>query len=106
MRNECKYANKMTYNRFVNGELKEISVNECFAVLESFECTEQCRDKCGKYKPLNNNLKLSWIPVNALNEQYGYAYKCARCGTEIIGTSNYCSHCGYEYEPWDGKKLN
>lgn len=59
MRSKCKYAEKMTYNRFVNGELKNISVNECFAVLEPFECTDQCREKCGEYKPLYET-KLKW----------------------------------------------
>ena len=102
MRSKCKYAKKMTYNRFVNGELKDISVNECFAVLEPFECTDQCREKCGKYKPLSCNDKLSWVPTDEFDEQYGDTYKCTRCGKEIIGTSNYCPHCGYEYEPWDG----
>lgn len=101
MRGKCKYAKKMTYNRFVNGELKDISVNECFAVLEPFECTEQCREKCDKYKPANEENKLKWSYKYAID---GMPYKvCAKCGwkNELVG-SNYCSYCGYEYEPWDG----
>ena len=26
----------------------------------------------------------------------------SHAGKELIGISNYCPHCGYEYEPWDG----
>lgn len=105
MRAPCKYAEKMIYNRFVNGELKGISVNECFAVLEPFECTDQCREKCGKYKPLSCNTKLSWVPTDKFDKHYYNVYKCARCGKEIIERHNYCPYCGYEYNPWDGTIL-
>lgn len=100
MRGECKYAEKMTYNRFVNGELKGVSVNECFAVLEPFECTEQCREKCGRYKSLYET-KLKW--QHRRNTDGSWYGVCARCGWhyELI-EANYCPHCGYEYEPWDG----
>ena len=106
MRTPCKYAHEITYNRFVNGELKDVAVNECFAVPEPFECDDGCKECCTKYKSLGDNTKLSWIPTQCLDEQYGYIYKCARCGEEIIGTSNYCPRCGYEYEPWYGITFN
>ena len=62
-----------------------------------------CKEYCDRYKPKDGiNVKLSWIPTDEYDEQYGDTYKCARCGKEIIGTSNYCPHCGYEYKPWDG----
>lgn len=102
MRTPCKYAHEVTYKRYSNGEMRDVTVNECWAVKEPFACSDKGRELCRAYKPLSNNLELSWILTDEYDDQYGYAFKCARCGKEIIGTSNYCPHCGYEYEPWDG----
>ena len=102
MRTPCKYEHEICYVRYIDGKIRDVTVNECWDTKEPFECNDQCREKCGKYKPLSNNAKLFWIPTDEFDEQYGDTYKCARCGKENIGTSNYCPHCGYEYEPWDG----
>ena len=102
MRTPCKYAHESRYDRYVDGKIREVIINECWATKEPFECDEEYRELCGVYKSLSGNDKLSWIPTDEYDEQYGDTYKCARCGKEIIGTSNYCPHCGYEYEPWDG----
>ena len=102
MRKPCKYAHESRYDRYVDGKIREVIINECWATKEPFECNEEYRELCGVYKSLSGNDKLSWIPTDEYDEQYGDTYKCARCGKEIIGTSNYCPHCGYEYEPWDG----
>lgn len=102
MRTPCKYAHEVTYRRLASGEMRDITVNKCWAVKEPFACSDKGRELCRAYKPLSGNTELSWIPTDGYDEQYGDTYKCARCGKEIIGTSNYCPHCGYEYEPWDG----
>ena len=105
MRTPCKYAHESRYDRYVDGKIREVIINECWATKEPFECDSKCRETCGVYKSLSGNAKLSWIPTDEYDEQYGDTYKCARCGKEIIGTSNYCPRCGYEYKPWDGKIL-
>ena len=102
MRTPCKYEHQCQYKRYVNGKECTAVRTECWAVKEPFECSKEYRELCGIYKPLSNNLELYWIPTDEYDEQYGDTYKCARCGKEIIGTSNYCPYCGYEYEPWDG----
>ena len=102
MRTPCKYAHESRYDRYVDGKIREVIINECWATKEPFECDEEYRELCGVYKSLSGNAKFSWIPTDEYDEQYGDTYKCARCGKEIIGTSNYCPHCGYEYKPWDG----
>lgn len=105
MRTPCKYAHEVTYKRYGNGEMRDVTVNECWAVKEPFACSDKGRELCRAYKPLSNNLELLWVPTNGFDEQYGYTFKCARCGKEVIGKSNYCLKCGYEYKPWDGKIL-
>ena len=105
MRTPCKYAHESRYDRYVDGKERTMVITECWATKEPFECDEGYRELCGIYRPRSDNTKLSWIPTDEYDEQYGDTYKCARCGKEIIGTSNYCPHCGYEYEPWDGKIL-
>ena len=102
MRTPCKYSHESRYDRYVDGKIREVIINECWATKEPFECDEEYRELCGVYKSLSGNAKLSWIPTDEYDEQYGDTYKCARCGKEIIGTSNYCPHCGYEYKPWNG----
>ena len=102
MRAPCKYAHESSYDRYVDGKERTMVITECWATKEPFECDEGYRELCGIYRPRSDNTKLSWIPTDEYDEQYGDTYKCARCGKEIIGTSNYCPHCGYEYEPWDG----
>ena len=102
MRAPCKYAHESRYDRYVDGKERTMVITECWATKEPFECDEGYRELCGIYRPRSDNTKLSWIPTDEYDEQYGDTYKCARCGKEIIGTSNYCPHCGYEYEPWDG----
>ena len=103
MRGECKYAHECRYRRYVDGKECTVVRTECWATKEPFECDERYRELCSGYRSLSSNDKLSWIPTDEFDEQYGDTYKCARCGKEIIGTSNYCPYCGYEYEPWDGK---
>ena len=102
MRTPCKYAHESRYDRYVDGKERTVVITECWATKEPFECDEGYRELCGIYRPRSDNAKLSWIPTDEYDEQYGDTYKCARCGKEIIGTSNYCPHCGYEYKPWDG----
>ena len=102
MRKPCKYAHESRYDRYVDGKERTMVITECWATKEPFECDEGYRELCGIYRPQSDNTKLSWIPTDEYDEQYGDTYKCVRCGKEIIGTSNYCPHCGYEYEPWDG----
>ena len=102
MRKPCKYAHESRYDRYVDGKERTMVITECWATKEPFECDEGYRELCGIYRPRSDNTKLSWIPTDEYDEQYGDTYKCARCGKGIIGTSNYCPHCGYEYEPWDG----
>ena len=105
MRTPGKYAHESRYDRYVDGKERTMVITECWATKEPFECDEGYRELCGIYRPRSDNTKLSWIPTDEYDEQYGDTYKCARCGKEIIGTSNYCPHCGYEYEPWDGTKF-
>ena len=102
MRKPCKYAHESRYDRYVDGKERTVVITECWATKEPFECDEGYRELCGIYRPRSDNTKLSWIPTDEYDEQYGDTYKCARCGKEIIGTSNYCPHCGYEYKSWDG----
>ena len=102
MRKPCKYAHESRYDRYVDGKERTVVITECWATKEPFECDEGYRELCGIYRPRSDNTKLSWIPTDEYDEQYGDTYKCARCGKEIIGTSNYCPRCGYEYKPWDG----
>lgn len=102
MRGECKYAHECQYQRYVDGKIREVIINECWATKEPFECDAECKELCGIYKSLSGNDKLSWIQTDEFDDYFGYVFKCARCGKEIIGTSNYCPHCGYEYNPWDG----
>ena len=103
MRGECKYVHECRYRRYVDGKERTVVRTECWATKEPFECDERYRELCSGYRSLSSNDKLSWIPTDEFDEQYGDTYKCARCGKEIIGTSNYCPYCGYEYEPRDGK---
>ena len=103
MRTPCKYAHDVTYVRWVDDALVDVTVDECLATKEPFECDARRKEYCDRYKPKDViSDKLSWILTDGYDEQYGDTYKCARCGKEIIGTSNYCPHCGYEYKPWDG----
>ena len=102
MRGKCKYAHECRYQRYVDGKEYTVVRKECWATKEPFECNAERKESCDIYKPLSGNTKLSWILTDGYDEQYGDTYKCARCGKEIIGTSNYCPHCGYEYKPWDG----
>ena len=102
MRGKCKYAHECRYQRYVDGKEYTVVRTECWGEKEPSICDARRKERCDRYKPLNDNAKLSWIPTDEYDEQYGDTYKCARCGKEIIGTSNYCPHCGYEYDPWDG----
>lgn len=103
MRGECKYAHDGVRYECVCGEWKDVKVTEYWGEKEPSVCDARRKEYCDRYKPKDSiNTKLSWIPTDEYDEQYGDTYKCARCGKEIIGTSNYCPHCGYEYKPWDG----
>ena len=103
MSKPCKYAHDVTYLRWVDGALVDVTVDECWSEKEPSVCDARRKEYCDRYKPKDGiDTKLSWIPTDGYDEQYGDTYKCARCGKEIIGTSNYCPHCGYEYKPWDG----
>ena len=108
MRGECKYAH-------ICGEWKEVKVTECWGEKEPSICDVRRKEYCDRYKPIDEednlmdgkikdttNTKLSWIKTSYFDELYGSVYKCARCGKGIIGRCNYCPHCGYEYNPWDG----
>ena len=60
MRKPCKYAHESRYDRYVDGKERTVVRTECWATKEPFECTEQCREKCDKYKPANEENKLKW----------------------------------------------
>ena len=105
MRTPCKYEHEVTYKRWVNGSLVDVTVDECWGEKEPTVCDIRRMEICGKYNPLSNNLELSWIPTNCYDGWSGPSYKCARCGHKSIGKCNYCYNCGYEYAPWDGKIL-
>ena len=111
MRTPCKYAHECRYQRYVDGKERTVVRTECWGEKEPSVCDARRKEYCDRYKPKDEddnkprdviNTKLSWIPTDEYDEQYGDTYKCARCGKEIIGTSNYCPRCGYEYKPWDG----
>ena len=104
MRGECKYAHEICYVRYIDGKIRDVVVNECWATKEPFECNDQCREKCGIYKPANKDKVLKWLNAGYSNEWHGCVCKCARCGAEVCecDARNYCPYCGYEYEPWDG----
>ena len=99
MRAPCKYAHNVTYLRWVDGDFVKVNIDECWGEKEPSICDARRKEYCDRYKPLYET-KLKWKHQrNTDGSWYGV---CARCGKEIIGTSNYCPHCGYEYEPWDG----
>ena len=102
MRTPCKYEHQCQYKRYVNGKECTAVRTECWGEKEPSICDARRKEYCDRYKPLNDNAKLSWIQTDEFDDYFGYVFKCARCGKEIIGTSNYCPHCGYEYDPWDG----
>lgn len=104
MRTPCKYAHEVTYVRWVNDKIRDITVNECWAEKEPFECSDKNRELCRMYKPANKSDALEWFNTGHFDEWYGHAYKCAKCGYEVCARDarNYCPNCGYEYEPWDG----
>ena len=103
MRGECKYAHECQYQRYVDGKERTVVMTECWGEKEPSVCDARRKEYCDRYKPKDViNAKLSWIQTDEFDDYFGYIFKCARCGKEIIGTSNYCPHCGYEYEPWDG----
>lgn len=103
MRTPCKYAHDVTYLRWVDDALVDVTVDECWGEKEPSVCDTRRKEYCDRYKPIDViNAKLSWIPAYRLDDHSGYIYKCVRCGKEIIRRANYCPHCGYEYEPWDG----
>ena len=104
MRAPCKYAHEVTHKRLVDGWLMDVKTNECWAEKELFECSDRCREACGVYKPLYEE-KLRWEhKCNTDGLWYGV---CARCGWHYeLVEANYCPHCGYEYEPWDGTTFN
>ena len=72
MRTPCKYAHEVTYRRWVNGALVDVTVDECWGEKEPTVCDARRMEICGEYEPLNNNLELSWIPTNEFDEKYGY----------------------------------
>ena len=104
MRSKCKYEHEISYVRYIDGKIRDIVVNECWATKESFECNDQCRERCGIYKPANKDKVLKWLNVGYFDEWHGSVCKCVRCGAEVCerDARNYCPYCGYEYEPWDG----
>lgn len=107
MRTPCKYAHESRYDRYVDGKIREVIVNECWATKEPFECDSKCKETCGVYESANKDKVLKWLNAGYSDEWYGCVCKCARCGAEVCGCDarNYCSNCGYEYKPWDDKIL-
>ncbi len=105
MRTPCKYAHEVTYKRWVNGALVNVTVDVCWGEKEPTVCDARRREYCEMYKPVREEKKLEWELTGDRDEQYGPIYKCVRCGHVSIGQSNYCYNCGYEYKPWDGKIL-
>lgn len=110
MRGECKYAHWINYQRYIDGTMRDVTVNECWAEKEPIECNDKNKETCEKYKPISDN-NLRWIDEKIFNTITAPYVKCARCGygntIDYIRDGgalnlNYCPHCGYEYEPWDG----
>ena len=100
MRIPCKYAHEVTYRRWASGEMRDVTVNECWAVKEPFACSDKSRELCCAYKPLYET-KLKW--EHRCNTDGTWYSVCARCGWHYdLVEANYCPHCGYEYEPWEG----
>lgn len=103
MKGECKYAHDGVRYKCVCGEWKQVKVTECWGEKEPSICDARRKEYCDRYKPKDGiDTKLSWIPAYRLDDHSGYIYKCVRCGKEIMRRANYCPHCGYEYNPWDG----
>ena len=103
MRTPCKYAHEVTYLRWVDGKVCNITMDECWAEKEPTVCDVRRREICGEYKPIKKEDVPKWYEFG-YDEHYGRRYKCVRCGYEVLGCNarNYCPHCGYEYKPWDG----
>lgn len=105
MRGSCKYAHEVTYKRYVDGEMQDVTVNECWAEKEPFACSDKGREMCCSYKPANEEKKLEW--KHKRNSDGSWYGECARCGWHYeLVEANYCPHCGYEYEKWDGTTFN
>ena len=51
---------------------------------------------CENFK--NKEKVAEWTPTNYFDEHYGRCYTCSRCGSDTIGTSNYCPNCGAEMD--------
>ena len=103
MRAPCKYAHDVTYLRWVDDALVDVTVDECWGEKEPSVCDARRKEYCDRYKPKDViNAKLPWIPTDEFDDYFGYVFKCARCGKEILRRANYCPHCGYEYKAWDG----
>lgn len=100
MRTPCKYAHECRYDRYVDGKERIVVRTECWAEKEPFECDERHREICSIYKP-SMLTKLKW--QHRRNTDGSWYGVCARCGWHYeLVEANYCPHCGYEYEPWDG----
>lgn len=100
MRRECKYAHDGVRYECVCGEWKDVKVTECWGEKEPSICDVRRKEYCDRYKPLYET-KLTW--QHRRNTDGSWYGVCARCGWHYeLVEANYCPHCGYEYEPWDG----
>lgn len=100
MRGECKYAHDGVRYECVCGEWHDVKVTECLGEKEPSICDARRKERCDRYKPLDET-KLKW--QHRRNRDGSWYGVCARCGWHYeLVEANYCPHCGYEYEPWDG----
>ena len=77
MRTPCKYAHDVTYLRWVDDALVDVTVDECWGEKEPSVCDARRKEYCDRYKPLYET-KLKWKHQrNTDGSWYGV---CARCG--------------------------
>jgi uncharacterized OB-fold protein len=55
----------------------------------------KCRG-CGEYSFMKKERVAKWTATPYFDEQYGICYTCSNCGSDTIGTPNYCPNCGAE----------
>lgn len=100
MRGKCKYAHNVTYLRWVDDALVDVTVDECWGEKEPSVCDARRKEYCDKYKP-SMPTRLKW--KHRRNPDGSWYGVCDRCGWQYeLVEANYCPHCGYEYKPWDG----
>ena len=55
MRAPCKYAHDVTYLRWVDDALVDVTVDECWGEKEPSVCDARRKEYCDRYKPFDEN---------------------------------------------------